>query len=103
MNEQNQQPASTQGGQIQIKASDSDLKGVYSNMMQVAHTQEEFVIDFMNITPPVGVLASRVIVSPSHVKRIIAALADNLKKYEENFGNVASASETPQKIGFKLD
>ncbi|MEK7150909.1 MAG: DUF3467 domain-containing protein [Patescibacteria group bacterium] len=99
MNEQNPQ----QQNQIQIKVSDLDLKGVYANMMQVAHTQEEFVIDFMNITPPVGVLASRVIVSPGHIKRIIAALTDNLKKYEENFGNVNSASEAPQKIGFKLD
>ena len=98
MTEQNPQQ-----NQIQIKVSDLDLKGVYSNMMQVAHTQEEFVIDFMNITPPVGVLATRVIVSPGHIKRIIAALADNLKKYEENFGNVNSASEAPQKIGFKLD
>lgn len=93
MAEQNQ-------NQIQIKVPDADLKGVYSNMMQVAHTQEEFVIDFMNITPPVGVLASRIIVSPGHLKRIIAALADNLKKYEESFGNIKAAPESQQKIGF---
>ena len=103
MNEQNNPPVGGSQGQIQIKASAADLKGVYSNMMQVEHTQEEFVIDFMNITPPLGVLASRVVVSPGHVKRIIAALADNLKKYEENFGNVTPAAETAPKIGFKLD
>ena len=105
MTEQNQNPPAGQGGQqqIQIKASDADLKGVYSNIMQVAHTQEEFVIDFMNVTPPVGVLAARVIVSPGHAKRIIAALSENLKNYESQFGGVTPAPEAPQKMGFKLN
>ena len=58
--------------QIQIKASDADLKGIYSNMMQVSHTEEEFVLDFFNVTPPAGILASRVILCPAHFRRFIA-------------------------------
>jgi hypothetical protein len=99
--DQNNPPAG--GQQIQIKASDEDLKGLYSNVMQISHTQEEFILDFLNITPPVGVLASRVITSPWHLKRIIKALEDNLKIYEGQFGKINISEETPQKMGFKLD
>ncbi len=32
--------------QIQIKVKDEDLKGAYSNLMQILHTKEEFILDF---------------------------------------------------------
>lgn len=73
---------------IEIKASDEAVKGSYANMLQVAHTREEFVLSFMNVFPPVGVLTSRVFVTPAHMKRIVAALAENLKRYEQQFGEV---------------
>lgn len=87
--------------QIQIKAADDVLKGVYSNMAQVQHTQEEFIMDFLSVFPPSGVLNSRVIVSPGHMKRIVAAFTDNLAKYESQFG-VVKPSEAPtlNPIGF---
>lgn len=89
----------TQPNQLQIKADDKVLQGVYSNAMQVQHSKEEFVIDFLNLFPPAGTLNARVIVSPGHIKRMIAALADNLTKYEKNFGNVDPAQQ-PAEIGF---
>jgi hypothetical protein len=52
--------------QIQVKMDDATLRGVYANMMQVAHNQEEFVLDFMNVLPPTGVVNARIIVSPGH-------------------------------------
>lgn len=64
----------TKPQQIQIKAQDEDLKGKYSNLMQITHTQEEFVLDFFLVIPPQGTLASRVILSPGHLKRMIKAL-----------------------------
>lgn len=86
--------------QVQIRASDPDLKGVYSNVAMVTHTQEEFVIDFMNIVNNAGVLASRVILGPGHFKRLIKALQDNLKNYEDKFGSVTPAEPPKQDIGF---
>lgn len=88
---------------IQIKASDEKLKGEYANMLQAMHTPEEFVLDFLSVYPPAGNLVSRVIVSPGHMKRMVAALADNLGKYEKQFGPVAltAGPETPSApIGF---
>jgi Protein of unknown function (DUF3467) len=89
--------------QIQVKAEDKTLKGNYANMVQVGHSGEEFVLDFMNILPPAGQLVSRVIVSPSHFKRLTAAMQDNLKKYEDQFGTISLAVVPDQKIGFKTE
>lgn len=96
----------SQEGHVQISASDKQLKGRYANLMSVSHTPEEFVLDFFAVTPagegPRGHLVSRVIVSPSHYKRIVAALADNLRKYEEQFGEVEDPGDSPrpEDIGF---
>lgn len=96
MNQQNQ------GQNLNIKISDEVLKGNYANMMMVAHTQEEFILDFVNLTPPQGIVSARIITSPGHLKRIISALQDNLKKYEGQFGSVKEAQgPAVSEIGFK--
>lgn len=87
--------------QLQIKASDNDLRGTYSNAMQVSHTQEEFILDFFMLTQPYGILASRIVMSPGHVKRMMAALQENLKRYEDQFGSVQAADAPNQNIGFQ--
>lgn len=89
--------------QIQVKATDEMLQGQYANMVQVGHSGEEFVLDFMNVLPPTGQLVSRVIVSPSHFKRLAAAMQDNLNQYEEQFGTISLAVVPDQKIGFKTE
>jgi len=40
------------------------------------------------------------IVSPGHAKRIAAALAENIKKYEEKFGKIEGSEAPEGKIGF---
>ena len=90
-----------QNQQVQVKATDEKLKGEYSNAMQILHTKEEFVLDFLNIFPPTGTLNSRVILSPGHFKRMINAMEENLKKYEDQFGKIAVADEPKNEIGFR--
>jgi hypothetical protein len=81
--------------QIQIKIDDTTMKGVYANMMSVSHTKEEFLLDFLNIYPAqgAGIATARVIVSPGHLKRIVLAMQDNLKKYEDAHGKIEAAQE----------
>ena len=74
--------------------------GVYANNLVIAHTKEEFIMDFMMVVPPVGAVTSRVIISPGHMKRIINALQGNFAKYESKFGTVQPAEEPKGKIGF---
>lgn len=88
--------------QLQIKVKEEDLKGVYSNLMQIVHTSDEFILDYFFVSPPQGVLASRVILSPHHCKKMVKALGDNLAKYEEKFGKIEEAGDDKSSIGFQL-
>ncbi len=76
---------------LEIKISDEELKGRYSNLLRITHTREEFILDFIQLVPPVGVVTARVVTSPGHLKRIVRALAANLGRYEESFGDIAEA------------
>ncbi|MCK4355356.1 DUF3467 domain-containing protein [Candidatus Parcubacteria bacterium] len=95
--------------QLKIKAKDDDLKGSYSNLMQVVHTRDEFILDFFMASPPQGILCSRIIMNPGHVKRMLRAIEENISKYEEKFGKIEE-SEAPKTdsgqgegIGFRPD
>lgn len=96
-NQPNQDQIKTQ--QIQIK--DNFAGGEYANAMQVSHNKEEFLLTFMNIIPPIGRVCGKIITSPGHVKRMMKALEENLKKYEEKFGPVEQAEGPTKEIGFK--
>lgn len=77
---------------LPIKMPEDVLRGVYSNQMVVSHTREEFLMDFVNVFPPEGVVNARVIVSPGHLKRMIRALQENLGRYEARHGTVVEAA-----------
>ena len=79
---------------VDVKISDEELKGHYTNLLRVTHTREEFILDFINLAPPQGIVTARVISSPAHVKRIIQALQTNLAQYETTFGAVLEAPQT---------
>lgn len=93
MTEQKQQPQ-----QVQISTGDEMSRGRYSNNMYVAHSPEEFMIDWLLTSPTGAHLVSRVIVTPGHMKRIIAVLTDNLNKYEQKFGPIKVTEPSDQKF-----
>jgi len=97
------QEQAPQGQQIQVKIPDDVLKGVYANMAQVGHTPEEFVLDFMNVVGPAGIVNARVMLSPGHFKRLIAAMQDNLKSFEQQFGPIKPSDQPEHKIGFRTE
>jgi hypothetical protein len=75
-----------------------DLKcGVYINKVAVTHTKEEFIIDFMTIESPIGAVTSRVIITPGHMKRIVAELHDDVVKYQEKYGKIAKVEDPAQR------
>jgi len=81
--------------QINIKIEDPVLKGNYSNLVFASHTREEFVLDFISVFGPQGIQVAKVITSPGHFKRIVGAMAENLKKYESQFGKIESSLPQP--------
>jgi hypothetical protein len=91
MPDDRQIPSETQA--LNVKIGDEELKGRYSNLLRIAHTREEFILDFINVVPPQATVVSRVAISPGHLKRIIRALADNVDKYEKAYGEIRQAPE----------
>ena len=81
--------------EIKVRFPEQIMGGSYANHMIVLHTKEEFIMDFILASPPAGSVTARVITSPGHMKRIINALKDNVKKYEDKFGEIKEA-QPPQ-------
>jgi len=90
--------AEDQKNQINIELSEEVAEGTYANLAMIAHSNSEFVIDFIRMMPgtPKAKVKSRIIVTPEHAKRLMKALQDNVKKYEENFGTISASSEIPK-------
>lgn len=88
--------------ELKVKLPDEIRRGAYCNMMVVAHTKEEFIMDFILASHPEAIVTSRVIMSPGHMKRTVSALQENLQKYEKEIGKIepAPAPVTKGKIGF---
>ena len=102
MEQQGQGPAP---GQVQIKADEKELQGLYSNLVMIHHNLEEFTLNFIYIFPNAaqGKLLSSLIVSPGHAKRIWRALGENIARYEAQFGTIKEQPEglTPSpNVGF---
>jgi hypothetical protein len=90
-----QDPSHTPGPhkELNVKITDEELRGRYSNLLRVTHTRDEFVLDFINLMPPQGIVSARIVTSPGHLKRLIRALSSNLARYEETHGVVDEAPE----------
>ena len=88
----------TQPNQINIELSEDIAEGVYANLAMIAHSNSEFVIDFIRLMPgvPKAKVKSRVVITPEHAKRLINALQDNIKKYENTFGPIKQSEEAPK-------
>ena len=86
----------------QIKIADNLPGAEYANAMQVNHNRDEFQLLFLSIMGSSGKVSSKVITNPGHFKRMVAAMQDNLKKYEEQFGEIkAAVAPEGKEIGFK--
>ena len=73
-----------------IKAEDEIAKGRFSNLAQVASSQDAFVLDFAFLQGKAGWLLARILMSPQHAKRFNMALAETIAKYESHFGKIDS-------------
>jgi len=89
--------AETEKKQLQIEIDDVTAQGMYSNLAFITHSEQEFVLDFMFMSPqqPKAKVRSRIITSPKHAKRFLNALLDNVKKFESRFGNITPESSPP--------
>jgi hypothetical protein len=78
-----------------MQVDDEHSQGVYANIVLINHTENEFVFDFGYLQPanPTARVRARVISSPRHTKRLLAALQKNVERYEERFGVIELSDE----------
>ena len=59
--------------QINIELSEEVAEGIYSNLVMIAHSNSEFVLDFIRLMPgvPKAKVKSRIVVTPEHAKRLL--------------------------------
>ncbi len=70
--------------------------GRYANVAVIAHTKDEFIIDFALAYPgQAPLVGSRVITSPPHAKALLRSLEDNVRKYEQRFGLIPEPPRRP--------
>lgn len=97
-----QDPNRSSQQQLNIELSEDIAEGVYSNLVMIAHSAEEFILDFIRVVPGVAKakVKQRIIISPSHAKRLLAALADNVKRYEAANGTITATSQQGTSVQF---
>jgi hypothetical protein len=79
-----------EGNQLNIELSEEMAEGIYSNLAIITHSNSEFVLDFVRVMPgiPKAKVKSRLILTPQHAKRLMKALEDNVKKFEQVNGPI---------------
>ena len=85
--------------QISIELSEAMAEGEYANLATIAHSNSEFVIDFIRLMPgaPKAKVKARVIITPEHAKRLLHALKDTIAQFEATCGAIKQA-DTGTKI-----
>ena len=75
---------------LNIELSEDVAEGTYSNLAIIAHSNAEFILDFIKVVPgmPKARVKSRIIMTPQHTKRLLLALQDNVGKFEQLFGEI---------------
>ena len=89
--------------QINVEISEEMAEGTYSNLAMIAHSNSEFVIDFIRLMPgvPKAKVKSRIVMTPEHAVRFLQALKDNVERYQDTFGDIREATDIP-KIPFNF-
>ncbi|MGB1316113.1 MAG: DUF3467 domain-containing protein [Chitinophagales bacterium] len=85
MAEENKNP-----NQLNIELTEEIADGIYSNLAVISHSNAEFIVDFIRVLPGVqkAKVKSRIILTPLHAKKLLGALADNVKKFEAQHGKI---------------
>ncbi len=91
--------------QLNIELPEEVAEGTYSNLAVITHSNAEFVLDFIRVMPgtPKSKVKSRILLTPQHAKRLMNALADNLKKYEQVNGPVQENSGSGGEGGLPMN
>ena len=92
---------------LNINLSPEMAEGTYANLAIIAHSNSEFVMDFVRMMPGQknANVQSRVIMTPDNAKKLLFALQENIAKFEKQNGTIkingtpAPGSTIPMSFG----
>ena len=86
---------------LDLNLTEEVAQGIYSNLAVITHSDNEFILDFVAMLPGLqkSNVRSRVIMTPQNAKRLLAALADNIRKFEETHGVIGEPTATRLPMG----
>jgi hypothetical protein len=92
--------------QIGVEFDEDAKEGVYSNLAMILFSPNEFILDFARMMPAMqkAKVLSRVIMAPMNVKALHKALSENIKRFEEKFGEIklqCDPNQPSKHIGFE--
>lgn len=92
------------GQKMDIALSDEVAEGIYSNLAIITHSHSEFIVDFVSLMPglPKGNVKSRIILTPQHAKRLLAALDENIKRFEASHGPIPDYEDPTRGIPINI-
>ena len=82
---------------LQLELPQDVAQGQYANFAIITHSSSDFILDFARVLPglPKAQVKSRVILAPEHAKRLLAALQENIMRYEQEFGAIRIPNQGP--------
>ena len=85
---------------LQIELTPEVAQGEYANFAIITHSSSDFVVDFARVLPgvPKSQVKSRIILAPEHAKRLLAALQENIMRYEREYGQIRIPNQEPRTI-----
>ncbi len=92
---------------LNINLTPEMAEGTYANLAIIAHSNSEFVMDFVRMMPGQknANVQSRVIMTPDNAKKLLFALQENIAKFEKQNctikinGTPAPGSTIPMSFG----
>ena len=92
---------------LNINLTPEMAEGTYANLAIIAHSNSEFVMDFVRMMPGQknANVQSRVIMTPDNAKKLLFALQENIAKFEKKNGTIkingtpAPGSTIPMSFG----
>lgn len=75
---------------IQEKRGSRAVDAVYADHFEIGHNAFEFMLDAVSpiAEPTALVRQTRIIISPTSAKSLLARLAESVRQYEEQFGTI---------------
>jgi hypothetical protein len=88
--------------QLQVQIDDKVADGEYANWANIVFSPAEFVVDFGRLMPgkPAVRVSTRIVMSPSHAKRLLEVLKNVVGQYEKQHGEIKMGEESTKKVGF---